>query len=94
MVNFNNKEIETLQLFKNFIVFIVSRRSDTDSILRGNGRQSSRSRIFKRFSSDAARHLTIITMKNSNFIGLTQLNIQRFVVGQFIARFYTKQHVK
>ena len=30
----------------------------------------------------------------SNRIGLTQLNIHRFVVGQFIARFYTKTYCR
>ena len=64
MVNFNKGDIVALQLFKNFIVFIVSHRSDADLILRGNGRQSSGGRIFARFSSDMRLNLT---MKNSNF---------------------------
>ena len=61
MVNFNNREIATLQIFKNFIVFIVSRNSDVVTIWRGNGRQSSRGLIPSRFSSDAAAYHT---MKN------------------------------
>ena len=64
MVDFNNRDIATLQIFKNFIVFIVSHSFDANLILRGNGRQSSRGRIFIRFSSGMTRHLT---MKNSNF---------------------------
>ena len=32
MVNFNTRDIATLQLFKNFIVFIVSRSSDAELI--------------------------------------------------------------
>ena len=32
MVNFNTGDIATLQLFKNFIVFIVSRSSDAELI--------------------------------------------------------------
>ena len=39
-----------------------------------------------------AFHIRADCHKESNFkqIGVTQLNVQRFVVGQFIARFYIK----